>query len=96
MPRVLSETPQVRAEQLIGEEDTPRFSITRYGINNGTLTLEQPASIWICTQGTGTVTAEGFSRTLNKGVYFFLPAAATDHCQVTGDILEVVCCQGGK
>lgn len=96
-PKLLWETPSVRVEQLIGEEDTPCFSMTRYHLTDGELVLSEPASIWICTEGSGTVTAGGARRKLKKGDYFFLPAAAVGKCTVNSKkIIQIVCCKGGK
>ncbi len=96
-PKVLKESAQLRVEQLIGPEDTPCFSMTRYLLSGGELTLEEPASIWICAQGSGWVTAGEHRRELKKGDYFFLPAAAVGKCSIESEKnMEIVCCKGGK
>ncbi len=97
VPEVLHQDSQLLVEGLIGEKDTPCFAMTRYTLTGGLVTLEQPASIWICASGSGTVTAKGLRRELKQGDYFFLPAAAAGKCQVACENnLVLVCCQGGK
>jgi threonyl-tRNA synthetase len=85
----------VRAEGLIGPEDTRCFSMDRFILNDATLTLTQPASIWICAEGQGTVTAPEYSRELKQGDYFFLPAGAAGDCRVSGS-MTLICCMGGE
>jgi mannose-6-phosphate isomerase len=85
------------AETLIGPEDTPCFSMERYCLNGGSITLEAPASIWICVEGDGFVEAEGFQRSIKTGDYFFLPAAAAGKCSIFSEkSAKIVCCMGGK
>ncbi len=96
-PKVLTENEMLRTEQLIGEEDTPCFAMTRHILKSGMLTLEEPASIWICAEGDGQVAADGFRRELQKGDYFFLPTAAAGGCQVESENgITLICCVGGK
>ncbi len=96
-PKILEQTDSLRKEQLIGEEDTTCFAMTRYTLSHGELVLTEPASIWICTEGSGTVTAGDFSRSLKKGDYFFLPASAAGRCRVQCDEnIQIVCCMGGE
>lgn len=94
-PKLLWQKEQVRAENLIGPETTECFRMDRYFLSGGNLTLETPASIWICTEGQGRITAEGFDRGVSMGDYFFLPAAAAGKVQASGN-LTLVCCVGGK
>lgn len=96
-PRLLWEEEGVRIEALIGPEDTPCFSMTRYTLNGGKAVLKEPASIWICVGGEGEIISKNCSRSLKTGDYFFLPAAAAEKVVVFGDKkLEIVCCMGGK
>ena len=95
VPKVLYEKDGIRAESLIGPEDTTCFSMDRFLLENAALTLTQPASIWICAEGEGVVTAPGYSRKLKMGDYFFLPAGAAGDCRVEGS-LTLICCMGGE
>lgn len=97
-PRVLKESEILRSEELIGESDTPCFSMHRHFLKkNATLTLNAPASVWICVDGEGEILSEGESASVKKGDYFFLPAAASGKCTaVTKENLTLVCCAGGK
>jgi mannose-6-phosphate isomerase len=83
-------------ESLIGKDDTPCFSVKRFSVHRGSVTLDIPASIWVCTDGEGTLTGEYYEKAIKKGDYFFLPAAAAGHVQaVTGATLTLVACMGG-
>ena len=96
-PRVLREENGVRVERLIGPEDTECFSMTRYLLDGGSVTLTEPASVWICVDGTGELTGAGYEHTIQKGDYFFLPAAAAGRITAKSDkTLKIVCCMGGK
>lgn len=83
-------------ETLVGEADTPCFSVKRYALNNCGFTLTVPASIWVCTDGEGSLSGEGYEKAIKKGDYFFLPAAAagTIHA-ATESSLTLVACVGG-
>lgn len=84
-------------ETLIGERDTPCFSMKRYTVNNGSVLLDAPASVWVCVEGDGVLVAENWERTIHSGDYFFLPAAAAGKCSaLSEDSLKLVCCMGGK
>ena len=96
-PRILRQDDHVLVEALIGPEDTPFFSMTRFTVKGGEATLDVPASIWICAEGSGTVKAGEYARDLHKGDYFFLPAAAAGNCIVTSqEGIQLVCAVGGE
>ena len=96
-PRVIYQDDNVLVETLIGQEDTPCFSMTRYCLNGGKVQLDAPASIWICVEGEGIVEAEDFQRNIKTGDYFFLPAAAAGKCSIFSEkSAKIVCCMGGK
>ncbi len=83
-------------ETLIGEADTPCFSVKRFSLNNGSFTLDIPASIWVCTDGEGTLIGDGYEKAIKKGDYFFLPAAASGKIRTeTTSSLTLVACVGG-
>ena len=97
IPRVLYEADGIRVESLIGPEDTPCFSMTRYVLCVGQTVLSEPASIWICVSGKGEVCGADYSREVKTGDYFFLPAAAAGKITIKSDKkLEIVCCMGGN
>ncbi len=96
-PKVLFDDGNVCHESLIGPEDTTCFAMDRYTITGGSLSLNTPASIWICVEGEGYITAEDYSHSLKKGDYFFLPAAAVGKCHVESmNGMKIVCCVGGN
>ena len=95
-PEIVRQSDGVKVESLIGEKDTTCFRMTRSTITGGTLRLEEPASVWICVDGEGTLSAPGMRRKVSRGEYFFLPAAAAGQCTVTGSNMTLVCCVGGE
>lgn len=97
VPEVTCQDDHVTVEKLIGEKDTPCFAMTRYILDGGEVTLDTPASIWICVEGEGCVEAGGETRAIHSGDYFFLPAAASGKCVARSDKkMKIVCCVGGK
>ena len=66
-------------------------------LDGGRVTLTEPASVWICVEGRGRLTGEDYAEALQKGDYFFLPAAAAGKITAESDgKLKIVCCMGGK
>ena len=83
-------------ESLIGKEDTPCFSVKRFLLCNGSFSLNIPASIWVCTDGEGTLTGEGYEKKIKRGDYFFLPASASGKINASASgSLTLVACIGG-
>ena len=97
VPEITYQDEHVTVETLIGEKDTPCFAMSRYILDGGQVTLDTPASIWICVEGEGAVEADGEVRDIHSGDYFFLPAAAAGKCVARSDKkMKIVCCVGGK
>lgn len=97
VPEVTYQDEHVTVETLIGEKDTPCFAMSRYILDGGEVTLDTPASIWICVEGEGSVEADGEVRDIHSGDYFFLPAAAAGKCVARSEKkMKIVCCVGGK
>lgn len=97
IPEIVRQDDHITVEMLIGEKDTPCFGMHRYTIDRGEVTLDTPASIWICVEGEGEVEAAGEKHPIRMGDYFFLPAAAAGKCVArSGKKMKIVCCVGGK
>lgn len=97
VPEITYQDEHVTVETLIGEKDTPCFAMSRYILDGGQVTLDTPASIWICVEGEGSVEADGEVRDIHSGDYFFLPAAAAGKCVARSEKkMKIVCCVGGK
>lgn len=97
VPEITYQDEHVTVERLIGEKDTPCFAMSRYILDGGQVTLDTPASIWICVEGEGSVEADGEVRDIHSGDYFFLPAAAAGKCVARSEKkMKIVCCVGGK
>ncbi len=96
-PREKFRDRHVLVETLIGPEDTSCFAMDRYTLQGGGIQPDAPASIWICVEGEAVVKADGFSKAIKTGDYFFLPAAAAGKCSIFCEKkAKMVCCTGGK
>ncbi len=96
IPRILTETEGSLEEELIGPADTDCFSLRRFTLRKRSLTLAEGASVWVCTEGNGTLVWEGGQREIRRGCYWFLPAAAAGQVRVEGTPgLQLVCCRRG-
>lgn len=84
-PALLSHNDGVKKELIMSYDDTPCFCVNRYTLENGTLFLDTAASIYIVTEGRGTLTGPNYQRELKKGMYFYLPYAAKNLCSITSD-----------
>lgn len=93
-PVLLSQQDGVQVHELIGEKDTPCFSMTRYTCTGGSAALARGAAVYIVTDGEGMLVGEGYERPIRAGSYFFLPFEARGF-SVKGNI-RFVCCAGGK
>lgn len=93
-PVTLEETSSLRHERLIGADDTPCFRMERYILTEGIAPLNQPAGIYIITQGSGIITGADYKQQVCRGNYFFLPDHAAGHFNIQGN-LELICCVGG-
>ena len=89
---MLEKTEQFQYESLIGKQQTDCFRVNRINAS-GTISLKEPASVYVVTDGNGVLSGQDYERNLKKGDYFFLPYAAAGQCRVeTGTALELVEC----
>ncbi len=96
IPKVINNENNVIIESLISSEDTSCFTMTRYKVDNGECLLQEPASIWIVSDGEGIVYSTNYKRKIKKGDYFFLPYAANNKVFVKSDKnITMICCKGG-
>jgi mannose-6-phosphate isomerase len=91
-PRPFRGTASVIAENLLTLEDTPDFSVNRYKLRGGTLPLDGGPSVFVVTEGEGSIESPVGSRGLRTGDYFFLPACARGVSLSAASALEVVEC----
>ncbi len=47
--------------------------------------------VYIVTQGSGELVGEGYSKSIKKGDYFFMPACAMNNFAVKGNVEVVEC-----
>lgn len=92
-PVVLEQSKTLCAEKLIGYEDTKCFSVNRYKLAGGSLTLKNAPSVYIVVEGAGVVKSPSCTRKVKKGDYFFLPYAAGGKCSIEAKTgIELVEC----
>lgn len=91
-PRTFLERASVTGERLLSYDDTPDFAVNRYRIQGGCHTFGSGPAVYVVTSGTGNIEAEGFSRNVRKGDYFFLPACVEGLSLTATTQTEVVEC----
>ncbi len=91
-PFAFMEAGGVLGERLISRKDTPDFAVNRYRLPAGVLKLEGRPGVYIVTSGAGTLICGNTERTVEKGGYFFLPAAAAETTIRTAVGVEIVEC----
>lgn len=64
----------------------------RITLENGSCVLEQAAAVYCAVDGAGEICGEQYSRPIQKGDYFFLPAAAAGKYEIKGEKLSIVEC----
>lgn len=93
IPEVISDKDGVKLEKLIKETDTDCFIINRIEVKGGKYTINVAGSygVYIVTDGNGKMSAEGYSKEIKKGDYFFMPACLMDKFSVQGNIEIIEC-----
>lgn len=77
-------------ERLITYEQTPCFAVNRYHISEKTA-LDCP-SIYIVSNGSGTLLCDSYRREIKKGDYFFAPYSINGKLFADGENLELTQC----
>ena len=90
-PKTISCDEKVKVEELIGKADTPCFGEMRYTLSGGSVTLQSGPSVFAVVDGGGVLSGEGYSRTLKKGDYWFMPHAARGKFAVSGALTLIEC-----
>lgn len=90
-PVTVSECDGVKYESLIDERMTTSFNVRTVTLSGGEFNLDKGATIYVVTEGNGTITAEGYKKEIKKGDYFFMPVAAKDKFTVNGNMKLVEC-----
>ena len=91
-PRRFLEDARVTGEHLISYEDTPDFAVNRYRLHGGCHALGSGPAVYVVTEGTGSIQTDGFSRSVRKGDYFFLPACVESLSLASASEMEVIEC----
>lgn len=93
LPRLTAEGEGVTVESLVGPEDTDCFIINRISLDGGEYRMQvnNNYAIYIVTQGEGVLFGDGYTRSLKKGDYFFMPASLMGRFAVAGHAELVEC-----
>ena len=83
----------VHVEALIKSTDTECFIINRITLDGGECELNAGDSygVYIVTNGSGEIKGDGYSHTLKKGDYFFMPACLAGKYTVFGSLEMIEC-----
>ncbi len=90
-PKVVVDTAQLKKEVLISYDDTPCFAENRYTLNDGEFVMQNAPSVWICLDGKAQIEGENYSKSIQKGEYFFLPNCAKDKFSIKGNGVFIEC-----
>ena len=92
-PVVIEDTASIKTESLICKKNTDCFVVNRITLSGGkkTLKIENSYAIYIVTNGEGILSGNNYSKIINKGDYFFMPACLMGKYTVSGNIEIVEC-----
>lgn len=91
-PKLISEAGGVKYESVIGEEITTSFAVRTITLSGGSFMLDRGAAVYVVTEGSGEISADGYSREIKKGDYFLMPDAAKGKYSVTGKSIKITEC----
>lgn len=78
-------------EYIITKDDTDCFAVNRYDLENDESEPLRGVAIYVVTEGEGEILGEGYSRSIKKGDYFFMPYAAGNAYRLKGSVQVVQC-----
>lgn len=92
-PVVIEDTASIKTESLICKKNTDCFVVNRITISGGKkmLNIEDSYAIYIVTNGEGILSGNNYSKIINKGDYFFMPACLMGKFSVSGNVELVEC-----
>jgi mannose-6-phosphate isomerase len=90
LPQTAGKNNGCKKEVLISFSDTPCFAVNRYTVN--TSCILRNLAVYVVTKGEGELTSAAGRSLLKKGMYFFVPYAATETTVFTKTGLEMVEC----
>lgn len=92
-PVVIEDTDSVKTESLINKNNTECFVVNRITLSGGKkmLNIEDSYAIYIVTNGEGILSGNNYSKIINKGDYFFMPACLMGKFSVSGNVELVEC-----
>lgn len=93
-PKIIRKTNAALWESLIGEKDTPCFSVERLSITRGKETLGRAPALCVVLEGEGMIQGENYGEQLKRGDYFFLPACAASKFFISSESsIQIAVCK---
>jgi len=90
-PKFEIETKGYKKQNLITYSDTPCFAENRHILSGGSFTMDFAPSVWIVLSGKAQISGENYSQTIKKGDYFYLPFAAQNKFEISGNAELIEC-----
>ena len=92
-PALESRSDEIRMERLIQSKDTDCFIINRITLTDGEykLNINDSYGVYIVTDGNGCIEGRNYSKEINKGDYFFIPAVLMGQYNIKGNLQIIEC-----
>jgi len=94
-PVIIEEKQGVKYEKIIDKHMTDCFALNKITISGGEGKLNAAPAVYVVTYGNGELIGEGYSKSLRKGSYFFLPACANNFAVKSQAIVLYECIPPG-
>lgn len=90
-PRTVYHDDTILYQSLIGPEITQSFNVRMINLNQGEFLLDKKAGIYVVLEGEGEIKGGEYVKSIKRGDYFLLPAAAADKYLMTGSLKVAEC-----
>ena len=90
-PSLVKDDGGVVCRSAVNQSITDSFKVNIITLDSGSYALDKPACVYVVTEGSGTVKGDDYEKSISKGDYFFIPAAAANRFFVTGNIKITEC-----
>ena len=90
-PKTFFESDTLCYQSLIDERMTETFTVRRIKLSGGNFLLDKGCTIYVVTEGSGKITADGYEKEITKGDYFLVPEIIKNKFTLTGDMTVVEC-----
>ena len=90
-PKTFFESDTLCYQSLIDDRMTETFTVRRIRLSGGNFLLDKGCTIYVVTEGSGKITADGYEKEITKGDYFLVPEIIKNKFTLTGDMTVVEC-----